>query len=207
MENANGAGASNQNGDINALVDEKITNDADFQTEIELLSDEDKAQALADKKAELIAKEYSDLALKAKKDAELANNYKIRAEKAEKSIKPAEVPPTPPSMSTKDVMALINAKVTEDEDIAEVEEYARFKGISVSEALKSSVVKGVLAEKAEHRKTAEAANTNTASKRGVSKNTDEVIEKKFTEGKELTDEEIREQARIRREKLLNKNKR
>jgi hypothetical protein len=204
MDNSNGPGASNQTGDINALVDEKISNDADFQTEIELLSDEDKTLRLADKKAELIASEYSSLAQKAKKDAELANNYKIRAEKAERGEKPTvEVKPQG-TLSTKDTIALIEAKVPSD-DIEEVEEYAKFKGISVAEALKSSVVKSVLAEKAEMRRTAEATNVKATSRKST-KPTD--ILQKASEGiMPESEDDIREMARARREQLLNKNKR
>jgi hypothetical protein len=63
-----------------------------------------------------------------------------------------------PQISTFDVAALIKNNVAE-EDFAEVEEYARFKKVSVAEALKSSVLKNILAEKEEFRATAKAANT------------------------------------------------
>ena len=47
-------------------------------------------------------------------------------------------------------------------------DYAKFKGLSISDALKSSVVKSTLTEKEEQRKTAKATNTG-GGKRGSSK--------------------------------------
>lgn len=78
---------------LNALVEEKINSDTDFQATLEDMSEEDKSQAIADKSKELIDAEYS-------KAEELANNQKIRAEKAEAlakqlKIKPEEKPETP----------------------------------------------------------------------------------------------------------------
>lgn len=64
----------------------------------------------------------------------------------------------PQTSSDEDIIAIINAKVNTD-DVSEVKEYAKFKGISVAEALKTSVVKTLLAEKEEMRKTANATNT------------------------------------------------
>lgn len=93
---------------------------------------------------------------------ELANNQKIRAEKAESKLKsaPAEKIETSkqPILSAFDLMAVAKADITE-EDLAEVMDYAKYKKISVSEALKSTVVKASLAEKAENRKAAEATAT------------------------------------------------
>ena len=61
-------------------------------------------------------------------------------------------------LTSKDTIALINAKVHED-DIDDIVEYAKFKKVSVSEALKSGVIKSTLAEKQEQRNTANATNT------------------------------------------------
>ena len=112
------------------------------------------------------------------KAEELANNYKIRAEKAEKGNKK---PPTAPSVtSTKDLLALMEAKVS-DEDIEEVEDYAKYKGISISEALKSSTVKTLLAERREKRDVANATNTGSA-RRSPSKQSDDVLISKASKG-------------------------
>lgn len=143
------------------------------------------------------------------KAKELANNYKIRAEKAErlaKSLK-AEKPkeeekpkvdtPTAGDLSSRDVFALMKANVAE-EDIDEVREYAQLKKISIAEALKASVVKTILSEKAEQRKTANAANTG-GSKRGSGKVTDEIILSNFNKGiVPETDEEIERIYKLRK---------
>lgn len=92
---------------------------------------------------------------------EYGRNQKIRAEKAEKQSKgqvQEEATTTSHDLSSKDTIALINAKVHED-DVDEVVEYASFKKISLAEALKSSVVKTLLAERVEQRSTADATST------------------------------------------------
>jgi hypothetical protein len=110
------------------------------------------------------------ISLKAK---ELANNYKIRAEEAEqkafaklKTLKPEEDKETPKNLSYLDTIALIKADVS-DEDISDVMDYASMKKISVAEALKSSVIKVLLAERKEERATAEVTSTG-AKKPGTS---------------------------------------
>jgi hypothetical protein len=97
------------------------------------------------------------------KAEELANNYKIRAEKAEKKAKPE----IKADLSTADIFALNKAGV-EYEDINEIVEYAKLRKVSVPEALNSSVIKTILAEKAENRKVAEASNTGKTAKRQTS---------------------------------------
>src|ERR1035437_775035 len=110
----------------------------------------------------------NELETRLAKAEELANNYKIRAEKAERIAKLAKggeseakviLKPVAGELTTKDLYALIDAKVPED-DIEEVREYAQLKKISIAEALKSNVVKTILGDKAEQRKTAEGTNTN-----------------------------------------------
>lgn len=64
-------------------------------------------------------------------------------------------------LSQKDIITLAKADIHED-DLEEVIEYARFKRISVAEALKSDVVQATLERKSEYRKSAQAANTNKA---------------------------------------------
>lgn len=165
MENIKENPTLQDNGDINALIDEKINNDTDFQNSLSEMSQEDAEQAINDKKVELFKHEFSSLSEKLKKAEETAKNQKIRAEKAEKGYKkdhePAE--PAKQELSTVDIYALHGAKVHLD-DIPEVESYAKFKGVSIAEALKSSVIKTMLSEREEMRKTAEATNTNRARK-------------------------------------------
>lgn len=85
------------------------------------------------------------------------------------------------SVSQKDIYALSQANVHID-DFDDVVDYAKFKKISIQEALKSDVIKTVLANKAEYRKTSEVANTTNARK-GVSKVSDEVLMKNLNDGK------------------------
>ena len=106
-----------------------------------------------------------------KKRAALADDYKKRAEIAESENKKLKRPKSDvhsnEELTTKDVYALMNAKVAE-EDIEQVAEYAKFKKISVAEALKSTVVKTMLEESVEQRTTANATQTRGGA-RGTSK--------------------------------------
>lgn len=135
-------------------------------------------QATAQENAEETVEEIKSRLAKAE---ELARNYKIRAEKAEKGTKaPVQTPKNGPTVSTKDLYALIEAKVPE-EDISEVEEFARFKGISISEALKSSTVKTLIAERREKREIASATNVGNT-RRSPSKLSEDVLLDKARKG-------------------------
>jgi hypothetical protein len=103
--------------------------------------------------------EEVDWKAEAEKQKQIAENQKIRAEKAEKKAK--EKPEQVDTLSAVDLIAVSKAGI-EPEDIEEVIDYAKFKGVPIHEALKSSVVRATLAEKAELRKSAEATNTGSA---------------------------------------------
>jgi hypothetical protein len=108
------------------------------------------------------------------KAEELATNYKVRAEKAEKLAKTVKPETKQESnVSTKDLYALSKANVAE-EDISEIEEYAKFKRISISEALKSPTMKAILKEKEENRTVNNASNVGTV-RRSSSKVSDDVL--------------------------------
>lgn len=113
-----------------------------------------------------------ELKSRLEKAEELAKNYKIRAEKAEKK-KPLETQKSTTSPSIEDTFALMKANIAE-EDISDVKEYAQFKGISIAEALKTSAVRSILAEKEEQRTVAQATNTGS-SKRSSGKLSDEAL--------------------------------
>jgi Glu-tRNA(Gln) amidotransferase subunit E-like FAD-binding protein len=143
------------------------------------------------------------------KARELASNYRIRAEKAErlaKSLKAetqekvlkSDAPaPTAGELSTKDLYALMENKVAQD-DIDEVREYAQLKKISIAEALKTSLVKTLLSEKAEQRKTSEASNTG-GSKRGSGKLSDDAFIAKIDKGDlPESDEDMQRYYKIRK---------
>lgn len=140
------------------------------------------------------------------KAEELAQNYKIRAEKAERKVKEPENKPVQAqntaigavNLTPIDTIAIMRANVPED-DITDVVEYAQFRKISIAEALKSSTVKNILAEKEEQRTVAQATNTG-ATRRGSTKVSDEALAQKAYRG-ELpeSDEEIRRLYKARRQ--------
>lgn len=84
------------------------------------------------------------------------------------------------SLSSLDILALSRSNV-HDEDIEDVVEYAKFKKISVAEALKSNTVKAVIAEKSEYRKTAEVTTTGAA-KKTQSKVSDQALSENLSKG-------------------------
>ncbi len=111
-------------------------------------------------------------------EAILKENATLKAQKnhwKDKATKTREVKTETQSsnLNSKDLFALMKANVSE-EDIDDVVEYATFKKIPVSEALKTSAVKAILADKSEFRKTAEVTNTGN-SRRNVSKVSDEIL--------------------------------
>lgn len=174
-----------QDGDLNSLIQERIDSDTEFQESISNLEDDEREQTIQEKKQELINQEYSSLVEKSKKDAELANNYKIRAEKAEKKTPKKETKEDKwqddsSTISQQDIITLSRAEIDED-DIPEVLEYAKFKSISIKEALNSSILKATLKEKEEERKTAQAMNVKTQ-RPGQKGASDPEILKKLSDG-------------------------
>lgn len=113
--------------------------------------------------------------------AKLEENYKnqkIRAEKAESELKkkaPAERggASKPSDLTARDIIAVTQAGINE-EDLDEVIEYAKFKRIPVSEAIKSPIVKNLIKEKDEYRRSAQAANTGS-SRKGSMKASDNML--------------------------------
>lgn len=77
-------------------------------------------------------------------------------------------------LSSADVIAVINSKIPQ-EDIPDVAEYAKFKKITIAEALKDGVVKNILADKAEQRRIADGTATGDGKKRGSAKLSDEAL--------------------------------
>ena len=105
-------------------------------------------------------------------------SQKIRAEKAEARAKAKQAEKSyskqsNPELSTFDIIAVTKADLDE-EGLKEVMDFAKYKGISVSEALKSPVIKATLAEKEENKRVAEASNTS-GGRRGSSKMSDEAL--------------------------------
>lgn len=78
--------------------------------------------------------------------------------------------------SIKDYVAFKNANIHED-DVDDVLEYAKFKKISVGDALKSSIMRASLKEKEELRNTAQATNTGKTRTGKTSASGDSLLEK------------------------------
>jgi len=129
------------------------------------------------------------------------NNQKIRAEKAEAEAKARRneksEAPKQGNLSAFDLVAIAKADIDED-TLNEVQDYAKWKKISVSEALKSSAIKAIIEEKAENKRIAEATNTGTA-RRGSQKASDESLLANARAGKmPETDADIQRLLELRR---------
>jgi hypothetical protein len=83
---------------------------------------------------------------------------------------------TDDGLSQKDLYALMANKVHED-DIDEVVAYAKLKNIEIKEALQSSVVKSILKDSEEVRKTAEVTNTKTSRKAPQERTAEQILQK------------------------------
>lgn len=155
----------NENGNsLNSDVEEVITLDENLE------GDE------KDAKVAEILEQNKKLYARAKK----AEGFEFIDGKWVKKPKPEETKPTETtkndskdSLTQADLYTLIKANVPE-EDLDEVIEYAKLKNISVAEALKSNVVKNILAVNAEARKVADGTNTE-GGKRGNAKLSDSAL--------------------------------
>lgn len=83
------------------------------------------------------------------------------------------------NLSQTDLIAILKANVAED-DIEEIAEYAKLKRISISEALKTNVVKSILNDKEEQRNVARATNTGNVRRVGSKVADDVLLEKAQT---------------------------
>lgn len=83
-------------------------------------------------------------------------------------------------LSTEDIYGLMEAKVPK-EDIGEVRDYANLKGLTIAEALNAPMVKSILADKAEQRRTA-AATQGKGGQRGAGKVSGETLLEKARKG-------------------------
>lgn len=123
-----------------------------------------------------------EVAAQLKKATEYAQNQKLRAEKAEQALKalkkPAEKETPKNDFSLADIRALANVH---DDNYQDVIDFAKFKGISISEAKKHPTMQIILKTAEEERKSAEAANTGSV-KRGVQKDSNDAILEQFNKG-------------------------
>lgn len=91
----------------------------------------------------------------------------------EKANKPKEDVVANGSLASSDLLAVMNAKVHED-DMERVEKFAKMEGTSIKEALKNPELKAILNLREEQRNTANATNVNNV-RRGSTKVSDEQI--------------------------------
>lgn len=131
------------------------------------------------------------------KSLEIALDQRLRAKKAEKDlkdnppveketpIKPVEIETPKNDFSPKDYLALSQAGVPAD-DLDEVTDFAKYKGITIAEALKTSYIQTTLKEKSEERTTANATNTKTG-RRGVSRASGRELLKEFDKKGKIPD--------------------
>ena len=162
---------------LDVLVQEKLDADTEFHSSLEGKSDDEKAAAITAKRTEIMNTEWS-------KAQEYARNQKIRAEKAEeKPNKPtttAKKSEDSNNLSSVDTIAIIKANIHED-DIEEVVKVSKILGKSISETLKDATFKTILNTREEERKTAEAANTNTA-KPGIKQVSGDELKQNLSKG-------------------------
>jgi len=161
---------------LDVLVQEKLDADTDFKASLEGKTDEERNAAISAKRTEIMNTEWS-------KAQEYARNQKIRAEKAEeKPNKPTTTAKKDDdsNLSSVDTIAIIKANIHED-DIEEVIKASKILGKSISETLKDATMRSILNTREEERKTAEAANTNTA-KPGTKQVTGDELKQNLSKG-------------------------
>lgn len=154
----------------NNSIEETLTQDTEIDLDIDLDDNNEDENIDWKAQAEKNRKAYEDQ----KKRAEIA-------EKKANSTTKHTNSDTPITLTVKDGFALAKANVA-DEDVDDILEYANFKKISIAEALKSNVVKNMLAEKEEFRKSQNVSTTPNV-KRASPKITDDVILENARQGK------------------------
>jgi len=168
----------------------------DSQNETETTETNDQVVNLDEQEdAETLKKQIATL--KAQKE-----HWKTKAEKADqKSEQKADDKPEPlQELSAKDSLLLAKADV-DIEDVDEVVDFARFRKVSIAEALKNTTLKAILADKKEQRQTAMATITKT-NRSAAPVSGDALLEKaRRGEGKE---EDIEKVVQARMESKLNK---
>lgn len=112
------------------------------------------------------------------KAKQIAENQKVRAEKAEAKLKTNTSTGRGETskmdgFSPMDLIAITKANLDE-EALKEAMDYAKYKKISVAEAIKSPAVKATIQLIEENRRVSEASNTGSA-RRGSSKISDESL--------------------------------
>jgi len=172
------------NNETNETIIDSTNNEQEVELELETESEETVETPVEEVKPVEKPVETPEARLARLKRMVDQQEKKLGVKKEASSARPVETS----GVSTQDLVALMKADVAE-EDIAEVEDFAKYKKISIAEALKTSTVKSLLAEKREKRETANATNTGSA-KRSPAKLTDEAIMDKARKGQEVDVEDL-----------------
>ena len=194
---------SEDNKSLGALVQEKMETDVDFQSSLDELSDEDKNQALEDKRKELMEAEFALVAEKAKKAEENYNNQKIRAKKAEAEAKKphSEELSKTEGLTPKDYLALTENSIKSDE-FDRVVELSTLLQKSVTETLQDKTAQQILKTEREERATVNATSTSAKARKG-NKSSKEIALSSYQEGKlPETEEDSKNLAEAQFEQLL-----
>lgn len=157
----------NENNELIDSQNDTDTTENELDLDFELDSDEEQAPEPEEDERDKRIK-----TLEAQKE-----HWRQKAEKANK----APVPQATNDITTVDMYSLLEAKVPQ-EDISEIKEFATLKRVSISEALKSPVVKALLQEKAEQRNVANATYTGNA-RRTIQTVSEEVLMANASKGK------------------------
>lgn len=144
---------------LDAVVQAEIQNDSEFQTSFTALtSDEEKATALAAKRASVLAVKAPEFFAEARKQTKIAADQKIRAEKAEKGEKPPKEGDEKKDLSSSEVLALVGASISHPDDIELIKKSALLLGKDFASTISDPIVSGQLKQQQEFRKTADANN-------------------------------------------------
>jgi len=154
--------------------------------------EEETSKSADSEDGELSAEEIEDL----KKKAEVSSQNFERAKKAEEELKKLKdkanedkgdvTKETANELSAKDFLAL-NEKGITSQDFDEVMDYAKYRNVSISEALEDKTLQSILQTKKEERKTAEATHTQGGA-RGATKNDGASLLHKFRDTGEFPDD-------------------
>lgn len=186
--------------------------DADFETSIADLPEEEQTT----KRTEYQDKRKAeDISYRGKLNAQNRSlekqGFKFNLEtkqweKPEAKPKPADTQVQQSALSPIDIIALTKADLPA-EDIAQVQEYATFKKISVADALKDSVMSGILAQNAEVRRSAAAAQAGGGQRSATAPSGEDLLtEQEKGTGKVLeTDEEMQKLWRARQARKVRKH--
>lgn len=154
-------------GDDTLIEEEEIIDEEEIQDEDEL-DEETDDEGEGDEGDDDETPE--ELKARLKKAEDLAKNQRIRAEKAEAKLKQGKTQKVIPSskkessaLSNTDIFVLVKANVPE-EDIEDVQKYAKLNGVTIKDALASNFMKSYLSNKAAERATAEATHTGVTRK-------------------------------------------